>query len=349
MAKKGVFIDREKIVELIRDIGCKHWTNFTASDLTIVGTEQRCVMVADGETAMLNLFFNNDGTTTITPSGKNTQISLKIKILLEEQCEFTGKIQGKSYVIKKLSNEWTEKLIGFLSSLEEVSVEENKVNTVPVHKLYIFTSKIGDTLTINIYETGTLTLQGKPAYLYSQAISFLSYCKEISVDEIIDSINSFHNVDVKTREVRNDLEILMPRAYGNIDEVIFKLLSASISLKRINIELEDYSCFVFPALRALEGYIKYLFSLKDIKIERSFGNVFDGTTLKNNIAKQINDDVFKAELERLYEYYKEYRHARFHAVQKLDKTVTVKDKHEANDIINSVINLIESSYIKVCH
>lgn len=83
MAKKGVFIDREKIVDLIRDIGCKYWTNFTASDLTTVGTEQRCVMVTDGETAMLDLFFNNDGTTTITPSGKNTEISLIVKILLE--------------------------------------------------------------------------------------------------------------------------------------------------------------------------------------------------------------------------------------------------------------------------
>lgn len=38
MAKKGVYIDRENIVELIRNIGCKHWTNFTASELTTAGT-----------------------------------------------------------------------------------------------------------------------------------------------------------------------------------------------------------------------------------------------------------------------------------------------------------------------
>ena len=25
--------------------------------------------------------------------------------------------------------------------------------------------------------------------------------------------------------------------------------------------LEDYSCYAFPALRALEGYIKYLFGM----------------------------------------------------------------------------------------
>lgn len=126
------------------------------------------------------------------------------------------------------------------------------METVPAHDSYVFTSKIGDKLTVNIYKTGTLTLQGKPAYLYGEAISFLSYCNDISVDDIVDSINTFHNVSVKTSEVRNDMEVLMPRAYGNIDEMILKLLSPSISLRKVNIELEDYSCYTFPALRALE-------------------------------------------------------------------------------------------------
>ena len=349
MAKKGVFIDREKIVELIRDIGCKHWNNFTASDLTIAGTAQRCVMVADGDTAMLNLFFNNDGTTTITPTGKNTEISAQIKVLLEEQCKFSGTAQGKTYSIKKLSNEWVEKLIGYLSSLEEVSVEEHEADTVPVHKSYIFTSKIGDKLTINVYKTGTLTLQGKPAYLYSEAISFLSYCNDISVDDIVDSINSFHNVDVKTSEVRNDMEMLMPRAYGNIDEMILKLLSPSISLRKVNIELEDYSCYAFPALRALEGYIKYLFGLKCVTIGHTFGCAFNDKTLYPNIAAQIGDTVFQNELERLYTYFKENRHVIFHAEQILIGTTLIEDKHEADEIINAVINLIESSYVNIYH
>lgn len=345
MAKKGVFIDREKIVELIRDIGCKHWTDFTASDLTPVGAAQRCVMAADGKTAAIDLFFNNDGTTTITPTGKNTEISSQIKVLLEEQCEFSSTALGKTYAIKKLSDEWAEKLIGYLTSLEEVSVEEYVLVTIPVHRKYIFTSKIGDRLTINIYETGTLTLQGKPAYLYGEAISFLSYCRDISVDDIVDSINSFHNIDIKTSEVRNDMEMLMPRAYGHLDEMILKLLSPSVSLRKVNLELEDYSCYAFPALKALEGYIKYLFGLKNIEIGHNFGGIFNQGTLSPDIAAKIGDDVFQKELETLYEYLTKTRHVKFHAEQKLAATALTEDKHEADDIVNSVINLIESSYV----
>lgn len=298
---------------------------------------------------MLNLFFNNDGTTTITPTGKNTEISSQIKVLLEEQCKYSSTAQGKTYSIKNLSNEWAEKLVGYLSSLEEVSVEEYEADTVPVHKSYIFTSKIGDKLTINIYETGTLTLQGKPAYLYGEAISFLSYCSDISVDDIVNSINSFHDVDVKASEVRNEMKMLMPSAYGNIDEMILKLLSPSISLRKVNIELEDYSCYAFPALRALEGYIKYLFGLKGVKIGHTFGCAFHNKTLYPNIAVQIGDAVFQEELERLYGYFKENRHVRFHAEQILIGTTLIEDKHEADNIINTVINMIESSYVNINH
>lgn len=347
VAKKGVFIDRNKIVELIREAGNKQWTDFTANELTTVGNAQRCVMTAEGKVAMLNLFFNNDGTTTITPTGKNTEISSVIKALLEEQCKYSSTAQGKTYSIKKLPREWAEKFIEYLSSLENVTVEEHSIDTTPIHKLYIFTSKIGDKLTINIYQTGTLTLQGKPAYLYSEAISFLSYCNEVSVDDIVNSINSFHDVNVKTSEVRNDMEVLMPRAYGNIDETILKLLSPSISLRKVNIDLEDYSCYAFPALRALEGYIKYLFGLKGIKIGHTFANIFNGDVLTSKIATQIGDAKFQSELERLYVYFKRKRHVFFHTEQILIGTRLIEDKHEADEIINTVLNLIESSYVNI--
>lgn len=347
MAKKGIFIDRDKIVELIREAGSRQWEDFTVGELTQAGKAQRCVMTAGGKEAMLNLFFNNDGTTTITPTGKNTDISSVIKALLEEQCEFSGSAEGKTYSIRNLPREWAGKIVEYLSSLDNVNVEECNVDTIPVHKSYVFTSKIGDKLTINVYETGTLTLQGKPAYLYGEAISFLSYCKDVSVDDIVDSVNSFHDVNVEISEVKNEMEMLMPRAYGNIDETIFKLLSPSISLRKVRIELEDYSCYAFPALRALEGYLKYLFSLKGVDIGHTFGRVFDGDSLKPNIVTRIDDEIFQRELERLYEYFKGNRHVIFHAEQILIGTKLIEDRHEADEIINTVINLIESSYANI--
>lgn len=344
---KGVYVNRDEIVNLIREVGTTQWENFTASELTTVGTSQRCVLIADGKTAMLNLYFNNNGTTTITPTGSNLEISSVVKALIEEKCTFSGSAQGETYSIKKLPKEWSEKVVDYLKSLDGVITEATSVETVPAHDSYIFTSRIGDKLTVNLYTTGTLTLQGKPAYLFGEAISFLSYCKDISVDDIVDSINTFHNVSVKTSEVRNDMEVLMPRAYGNIDEMILKLLSPSISLRKVNIELEDYSCYTFPALRALEGYIKYLLSLKGVIVGNTFGGIFNGMTLCPSVVTKVNDASYQNELERLFAYFKGNRHVLFHTEQILIGTKLIEDKHEADEIINTVINLIETSYANI--
>lgn len=111
--------------------------------------------------------------------------------------------------------------------------------------------------------------------------------------------------------------------------------------------MEDYSCYAFPALRALEGYIKYLFGLKEITIGHTFSNVFNGDVLTPQIATRIGDATFQNELERLYVYFKGNRHVLFHTEQILIGTRLIEDKHEADEIINTVLNLIESSYANI--
>lgn len=95
------------------------------------------------------------------------------------------------------------------------------------------------------------------------------------MDYLVDAVNRFHSIDVKTADVQSEMEILLPRLYENIDDMILKLLSPSISLRRVKIDLEDYSCYAFPALYALEGYLKYLFGLKGVTIGNNFGGTFE--------------------------------------------------------------------------
>jgi len=345
--KKSVFINREEIGTSILKIGQEQWETFEASELVKTGNQYRCQIVADEKNAILDFYFNGDGSTTISPTGTNTDISLMIKTILEERCTYSNDIDGKTYSFKKLPTEWSGKLIQYLTSLVKDAPAFSKVETQPIHEVYKFTSSIGDTLVINIYTNGTITLQGKPAYLYSEAISFLSYCESVSVDDIVDTINNLHNVDVKTEDVRSEMAVLLPRSYRNLDEMVLKLLSPSISLRKIKMPLEDYSCYAFPALRALEGYIKYLFGMKSIVIGHTFYRIFDNGVLVADIASSLNDTVFQQEVERLYNYLVNNRHVIFHTEQVLIGTTILEDKQEADEIVNSVLNLIETSYINI--
>ncbi len=344
--KKGVFINRDEIKRLIDEAGNKLWQQFEAGELVKTGNPYRCNMVADGKKAIIDFYYNNDGSTTITPTGANLEISTAIKTILEEGCTYSNNAEGKTYSFRKLPSDWATKLIEYLTTLVGEAAYE-KVDKLPVHDVYKFTSKIGDSLVINLYENGTITLQGKPAYLYGEAISLLSYCDKVSVDDIVDTINTFHDVDVKIEDVRSEMEVLMPRAYKNIDDMVLKLLSPSISLRKVKMPLEDYSCYAFPALRALEGYIKYLFGLKHVTIGYNYGGIFDKGVLTTSVSSKVADVNYQSELERLYSYFVGNRHVIFHTNQILIGTTILEDKQEADEIVNNVLNLIETSYINI--
>lgn len=340
---KGIYIDRNTIADQIRIICADNWNEYNVSDIYAVGNAYRCDIIVETKKALLNFYFRNDGTTTVQAAGSNIEISQLIKTKLESDAKYTGKIEAKTCSFKKLPPEWMDKLIGYFKDSSNVNVKTTEILKHPKHIEYLLTSSYGDKLTINQYTSGTIVLQGKPAYIYGEAIAFLSYCNDITVNDIIESISSINKVTVKTDDVHSELKSLLKASYDGIDPVILKILSPAIALRKINIGLEDYSCFAFPALRALEGYIKWLLLRKEIVVNNTFYGIFaDGKLIPD-----IDDENYKNELERLYIYFKDNRHVHFHAEQILIGTELIEKRSEADDIINTVIELIESSYKNV--
>lgn len=348
MAKnKGIYIDRSTLVKEIKNICSENWEDYSVSELYEIGNMHRCDIVAEGKKAMLNFFFKTDGATTIQVAGINTEISQIIKIELETKTNYTNDIESKTCSFKKLSFEWSDKLLQYFENDLKIKVQKSEILKAPKHTKFVLTSIYGDKLVINRFENGTIVLQGKPAYIYSEAISFLSYCKDITINDIVENISNFNKVIVKTDDVNIELQRLLINSYDGIDPVILKLLSPAIALKKISIVLEDYSCFVFPSLRALEGYIKWLLKKKNIEVKDNFGGIFKGYNLTPNIKNKINNIDYELEIERIFRYFKDNRHIHFHTQQILIGTKLITSRYEADNIIAEVIELIDSSYKKL--
>jgi RnlA-like RNase toxin of RnlAB toxin-antitoxin system len=243
-------------------------------------------------------------------------------------------------------------LIEYISGLDNINYDRARHEN-PKHYRHRFESSVGDKITLNIYDTGKLVIQGKPAYLYSEVISFLSYCPEVTIKDIVEANNKLQNIDIKVDDIREEIRALMPNSYGGIDNVIMKMLSPSFSFKKINMELEDYSCYAFPALRALEGYLKYLFYLENVEVGHSFGEFFDYNNkdgqhyLKRRYCKQISNDKIKFSIQEIYNYFNKNRHTLFHTEQILIVSRILENKEEADLIINEVINMIETTYTNI--
>lgn len=344
----GIYTDPAGLADLIKAAGIELWDSFHFISLEEKGNVTQCVFTADGKPSTLNFHSKSNGTTTMSPTGKNTEFSNQLKEKVFELSDFkdTGEAKSHTFTITK---EWADKLIGFLDQLEGIT-KEHKEHEASKLEQYKFMSGIGDRLNVNIYATGKVVLQGKPAFLYTEALSFLSYSPEVTVKDVVEANNKFHDIDVHVSETRKELKELMPNTYGAIDDTLFKILSPAISLRKYSCEIEDYSCYAFPALRALEGYLKHLFEMEEIRIGHNYGIKFGHDTktnafhLRERVVLDLKNPKIEVPLVEVYSYLNGNRHTLFHTEQMLITTRILEDKEEADLIVSEVIEMIERTY-----
>jgi hypothetical protein len=131
-------------------------------------------------------------------------------------------------------------------------------------------------------------------------------------------------------------------------------LSPSISLSSADIDVEEYSCYVFPAFKALEAFLLSLLLKKGILVSErtNFGSVFTLNTenlhiLNSRCKNMINDTVYENCVEDIYNYFKRTRHIYFHANQILTLINMIDNKIEADEILNDILLLINETALKI--
>ncbi|GAA0469355.1 viroplasmin family protein [Alkalibacillus silvisoli] len=345
----GIFVEPNKLGEAICSAGESEWKDFQLLSFEKVGNAKRCIFSVNDKQGSLDFYYRTSkGTTTMTPIGKNVELSSVLRDRIIEQSEYTDTGVSKSHTFR-INKEWANKLVNFLGGLEDIGKDQKSYEN-PKYQQYNFVSGRGDRLNVNIYETGKVVLQGKPAYLYTEALSFLSYCPEVNINDVVEANNSFYEVYITVTDTRTELHKLMPNAFENIDDTLIKILSPAVSLKKIKMEIEDYSCYAFPALRALEGYLKYLFGIEGVEIGHNYGQQFGHDTktgafhLKKHTVQKLKNPKSEVPITEAYNYLNKNRHTLFHSEQLLFTTRILEDKLEADQIVNEVIDLIERTY-----
>ncbi|GIO06268.1 mRNA endoribonuclease LsoA [Brevibacillus reuszeri] len=349
---KGLHLDRTKLPMWISESCDKLFKESRTSDISLINNvnQYRCLIYGDNKEITLDFYYNGDGTTTIYPgAGKHTDLSLKIATEILSKLEFKEKDAiGKSYSITSLESEEFELIKEYLESLE--GVELINFNSNNNYFLYQYQSKIGDKITLKYYGNQTLQVQGKPLYLYQEVTCLLS--QYFPFDEMIRKQAEFFNVSINPVEIRNEMQELLPTAYNILDEQLRKIMSASLAYQKIDMELEDYSSFVFPVLRTLEGYIKFLFSTKNITVDDKDGfNYFKKVSgiyvLTFDTKQTLNCSKTESAIEKCYNYFKKHRHGLFHTSSIAVATRTLDTKQSADKIINEVFALIEDTYCSI--
>ncbi|MED4990886.1 type II toxin-antitoxin system RnlA family toxin [Parageobacillus toebii] len=351
---KGLVLDKKKLPQWIREFAEQKFESYRISNIEQVkGPQHKCTIVGDGQEILILFYFNNDGKTSINPYvGKARHIGVELAEYILSKMELNNHLlKNSSYSLQGVNKEIVDDLIEYLESLQEDGVEKLKGAYLPQNKctIYQFRSSMGDKITITYYDNQTLQVQGKPMYLYQEVNCFLS--AYVDFNEIIEKQAEFFETSIEPVDIRNEMQQLLPNAYSSLNETLRKILSSSLTLRKINVKLEDYTPFVFPALKTLEGYLKGIFKEKGIIVKKEgFGPYIEFNenekrhVLKPEIKDKINCKKTELAVERLYNYYNKQRHSLFHAEAIAESNRIISNKQEAEEIISQVIKLIETTH-----
>lgn len=343
----------EEFWQLNNSQGCKY-SQETSSCHRVQYSQDDCDVMVD-------FLFRKNGTTTIhTKTGKHPDKGEQLALYLKDKLVGDSR---KSIVIsiKNIDRDTFELLIEFLQQLKNEDSDVAEISVVlssedQVKKSVKATSKYSDSLTLTHYRTtNTLLVQGKPLYGYYQVSYFLADFTDLNgfLEIVYKGEENPDSINVDEAVVENNLRVLLPNAYTKLGEGILTMLRTSYILKDIEIPLPDYSCYVFPALRALEGVMRRLLFDTGYSIESDNSNSFRGIfyqdssgkfLVSNNFRNHIGNDKICNALEHCYDYFVQQRHTLFHANDFTDGSRFISTKQQATQIIETIIKKIDTVY-----
>lgn len=346
---KNLNLDRSKIKEQVVEYCTEEFTTYSVSDIRHMNnTLYRCDVSGDTKEIVVDFYFKGNGTTTIKPVGQNPDDSFKIGLYLKTNLCNTNTARA-SYSIQSVENEVVTVLIEYLLELNGVA----KINedVTDLYTLYKFKSLHGDKVVIKYFINKRLQIQGKPLYLYQEITCFLA--EYFPFEDIVKAQSDFFSVSITKEDIQEEFDNLLPSSKDFLGERLKSILSPALAYRQIDISLPDYTGFVFPVLRALEGYIKLLFQTKNIRIKKRNGFdeyiFFDGQKhfLRPETTIQINCPDTCHAIERSFNYFNEHRNELFHA-DGIDANIRlVETKQEAVRIIDKTFQIIEETYTSI--
>ncbi len=205
-----------------------------------------------------------------------------------------------------------------------------------------------DSVTVTLFKSGQkkLLLQGKNNYLFQiLTATIVELYDDTHVEQIL---GSAYRISIKKELVSDAYTQMVNGLPANYPQGLKRLIKQSIINMTHYIESEDYSMYAFPALRALEGHIKYLITEAGGTPGRKFRCFkLDKSVTPNRyvVSEHFRDGSKNNSIENCYNYYYSQRNTAFHfgdIIGPTDNTRLIDTKEEADEIIKQCLALISN-------
>ncbi|WP_075620397.1 RNase LS family HEPN domain-containing protein [Paenisporosarcina indica] len=323
------------------------------------GTRNRIEFTYGGINHKIDFHFNKDGSTTIdlTPGGTNAIKEELANFILNSPICQDKEISGLDkpwFTFENVKYEDFNVVLDLIKAIDGVFEESKKI--IPGGEQWILHSTTGERVTISyFFKRQKAMVQGKPLKLFSETYTYLMTL--IDVEEIPKIMNQQLNVatGITKESIKEELTLYLPDAADKLNDKIKRLSYQAIMNLKVNDEMFDYSFLAFPALRLLEGHLKYIMKEKQIELEKGKFSMFTCTETGNKryILHPEFDYKFtsnqKEYVEKAYNFFKNNRHSLFHWGNidnplGQDRTRMVERLDEATGYITDVFMIVNNYY-----
>ena len=251
-------------------------------------------------------------------------------------------IEGaNSFIVPNFSDSDLETIISLIKE-ELPELKEDRKEILGGKQIKLGTGK-KNSVTIKFYNSNKLLVQSKPNAIYQIVLTYIS--ELLGENNVVKLVKQAYRIKINSDSLEANYANLCANIPANYNNSIKTLLRQAIINLNGYFEAEEYGQYAYPALRALEGHMKYLFNKNGIHVEKSFtqfnGNEIDGYVLTASI-----QEPDKTNLESCYNYYVKTRHKIFHfgdIIGCTDNTYLIDTKQKADEIIRESIRLINNS------
>jgi len=224
------------------------------------------------------------------------------------------------------------------------------VKTNDSKKTSFIITKGAEKIYIICYNSKKTVIQGKPLILFNMFISYIT--ELLDVDAITPTLNQLYNISIE----KNQIDIQTLEYLPDLTSFHSEKMEASLHQAIYNLNLcgkmYDYTFLVHPALRALEGHIRYLMIKHNVPIKDKF-DMFEphpngGHRLKEEYKSNFGSPAKISYITKSYAFFRRYRHNMFHwdtPIGIVDTTVMVNSKADADTITKDTLKLINEYFI----
>jgi hypothetical protein len=337
---KDLDIDRTLVRGVVEGLGAEEYQYFQ------VGTPYHMCFRLNGKLYRISVFENKGLKTTLSPQKKDDADYMAVFTMVanavKDGCAFAGGGGQFNISLPRFDSGNVAAMLDFLKD-EGVTVEGDR--SEHNYRIVRLLGSQGDKLTLKYFTNGTLQIQGRRAMLAASVLDFLT--NVLSFEDAVNAQLETYKVPVRLDDIRLEVEGWLPAAFPRVSGVAKAQLATAVALSKLEIELPDYTPIAFPALKALEGFMKTELELSgfDPSLIKNFGEYFEEKSGFGYQMREVQAEHAGKPAATLfgncYKILHDQRHSLAHLGTSEANTRTLPNMGLAREIVTTVLRTVE--------